>query len=61
LRLITNNPEKISQLENCGLLIVERVPLDLPSNPHNQGYLRTKRARTGHLIGTGDKANGDEA
>lgn len=60
LRLITNNPEKISQLENCGLEIVERVPLDLPSNPHNHNYLSAKRARTGHLIGAVGKAGGDE-
>jgi GTP cyclohydrolase II len=60
LRLITNNPEKISQLENCGLEIVERVPLDLPSNPHNHDYLSAKRARTGHLIGAFGKAGGDE-
>ena len=50
LRLITNNPEKISQLEQCGLHVSERVPLALASNPHNHAYLATKRDRTGHLI-----------
>ncbi len=55
LRLMTNNPEKIIQLQNCGLKIVERVPLTSPSNPHNRDYLSTKRARTGHLL---DKVGG---
>ncbi len=50
LRLITNNPDKISQLEQCGIKVEERVPLTLASNPHNEDYLATKKNRTGHLI-----------
>lgn len=50
LKLMTNNPDKIAQLENHGLTVVERVPLILPANPHNARYLATKQARTGHLM-----------
>ena len=50
LRLITNNPDKISQLEQCGIKVEERVPLTLASNPHNEDYLATKKNRTGHMI-----------
>ena len=47
---MTNNPEKIAQLSSHGIEIVERVALSLPSNPHNEGYLETKQARTGHML-----------
>jgi len=50
LRLITNNPDKISQLEQCGIKVEERAPLILASNPHNEDYLATKKHRTGHMI-----------
>ena len=48
VRLLTNNPEKVAQLEAAGVTVVERVPHVLPSNPHNVQYLATKRDRTGH-------------
>ena len=54
LRLITNNPDKISQLEKCGIKVEERVPLHLASNPHNENYLATKKHRTGHMISEKD-------
>jgi GTP cyclohydrolase II len=54
LRLITNNPDKISQLEQCGIKVEERVPLTLASNPHNEDYLATKKHRTGHMIADKD-------
>ena len=54
LRLITNNPDKISQLEQCGIKVEERVPLTLASNPHNKDYLATKKNRTGHMIADKD-------
>jgi 3,4-dihydroxy 2-butanone 4-phosphate synthase/GTP cyclohydrolase II len=50
MRLLTNNPAKIGGLEGYGLDIVERIPLEIASNPHNIGYLRTKVDRMGHLI-----------
>ena len=54
LRLITNNPDKINQLEKCGITITARVPMSLKSNPYNQSYLNTKKIKTGHLINKDD-------
>ena len=50
MRLLTNNPAKYGGLEGFGLEIVERVPLEVEPNPHNIHYLRTKKARMGHLL-----------
>ena len=50
VRLMTNNPDKVSQLASWGIEVVERVPLIIAANPQNQGYLRTKAERSGHLL-----------
>ena len=50
LRLLTNNPRKVSSLEAKGVEVVERVPLRVGENPHNESYLATKRQRLGHLL-----------
>jgi len=50
MRLMTNNPTKLGGLEGFGVEIVERVPLEIEPNPHNEHYLRTKRERMGHLL-----------
>ena len=50
LRLMTNNPRKIDALERLGIEIVERVPLQTPSNRHNARYLQIKKSRLGHLF-----------
>jgi 3,4-dihydroxy 2-butanone 4-phosphate synthase/GTP cyclohydrolase II len=50
MRLMTNNTAKYSGLAGYGLSIVERVPLEIPPNPFNESYLRTKRDRHGHLL-----------
>ncbi|UNK79658.1 GTP cyclohydrolase II [Sphingopyxis granuli] len=50
IRLMTNNPEKVARLEKEGVEVVERIPLALPTNPHNERYLATKRDRTGHQL-----------
>ncbi len=50
MRLMTNNTLKYGGLEGYGLEIVERVPLVIESNPHNEKYLQTKRDRMGHLF-----------
>ena len=55
--LITNNPLKISGLEAEGIEVSSRIPSVASSNPHNIGYLRTKRERTGHLIELADKTS----
>jgi 3,4-dihydroxy 2-butanone 4-phosphate synthase / GTP cyclohydrolase II len=50
IRLLTNNPKKRAGLEGYGLRVVERVPLEIPPNPENYAYLKTKRHRLGHLL-----------
>ena len=50
IRLMTNNPKKIAQLEQYGVKVNERVPHILPSNEHNRFYLETKAAKSGHMI-----------
>ena len=49
LKLITNNPDKIAQVEAGGFTVVERVPMAPPTNAYNQRYIETKRDRAGHL------------
>lgn len=51
IRLLTNNPQKISILIAAGINIVERVPLIVGRNPNNERYLETKTAKMGHLLG----------
>ncbi len=50
VRLMTNNPDKVTQLAASGVHVVERVAHIFPSNRHNAGYLRTKADKTGHLF-----------
>lgn len=50
LRLISNNPKKRAALFGYGLEIVESLPIEMPSNPHNEKYLNTKRDKMGHTI-----------
>jgi 3,4-dihydroxy 2-butanone 4-phosphate synthase / GTP cyclohydrolase II len=50
MRLISNNPKKRAGLIGYGLEIVENVPIEVSPNPHNEGYLLTKRDKMGHEI-----------
>ena len=50
IRLMTNNPAKVTALKAQGVDVTRRVPHQLPPNPHNERYLATKRDRTGHLL-----------
>ena len=50
VRLISNNPKKRVGLMGYGIEIVDTVPIEIPSNPHNEKYLRTKRDKMGHAI-----------
>ena len=50
MRLITNNPGKRAGIEGYGLVIVERVPLEIAPNEKNYEYLRTKKEKLGHLL-----------
>ncbi|MFC1600855.1 GTP cyclohydrolase II [Candidatus Sumerlaeota bacterium] len=49
VRLLTNNPQKVSGLERYGLK-VERVPLEVGSKPENLVYMQTKKAKFGHML-----------
>jgi GTP cyclohydrolase II len=51
VRLITNNPGKISALIEMGINVTERVPLEIPANTDNAGYLLTKVKRMDHQLG----------
>lgn len=50
VRLMTNNPDKVSALSRCGIRVDERVPHSFPTNRHNEAYLKTKAVRGGHLF-----------
>jgi len=50
VRLLSNNPEKIRALENCGIRIVERVPIEAVPHKASARYLQTKREKMGHLL-----------
>lgn len=51
LRLMTNNPAKLTAMRALGIEVVERVTLPAGRNPHNETYLDTKARRMGHLLG----------
>lgn len=50
MRLLTNNPRKITGLAGYGLEVVERIPLQMPPKRENEQYLKTKREKLGHLL-----------
>jgi GTP cyclohydrolase II len=50
IRLMTNNPRKVKALVAMGFDVVERLPLQPGSNPHNARYLATKAGKLGHLF-----------
>jgi 3,4-dihydroxy 2-butanone 4-phosphate synthase/GTP cyclohydrolase II len=50
IRLLTNNPKKVSGIEGFGMEIVERVPIQVRSNVKNIRYLKTKKEKMGHIL-----------
>jgi 3,4-dihydroxy 2-butanone 4-phosphate synthase/GTP cyclohydrolase II len=50
IRILTNNPKKISGLEGYGLTVVEQVPIEVPPNSENRRYLATKREKLSHRL-----------
>ena len=50
VRLLSNNPEKISALERSGITVAERIPCIVAPHESTQGYLRTKKQKMGHLL-----------
>jgi GTP cyclohydrolase II len=50
VELFTNNPRKVQGLRTGGVIVEQRVPIQIDPNPHNEGYLRTKMRKSGHLL-----------
>jgi 3,4-dihydroxy 2-butanone 4-phosphate synthase/GTP cyclohydrolase II len=50
IELLTNNPKKIVGLSGYGLRVTKQRPLEIPSNSHNERYLRTKKQKMGHTL-----------
>jgi 3,4-dihydroxy 2-butanone 4-phosphate synthase/GTP cyclohydrolase II len=50
MRLMTNNPRKIVGVQGHGLEVVERIPLEIQSNPGNKKYMQTKKHKLGHIL-----------
>ncbi len=50
IRLMTNNPRKVSMMQNTGITVAERVPLIVQRNPHNTDYLTVKAQKSGHIL-----------
>jgi 3,4-dihydroxy 2-butanone 4-phosphate synthase/GTP cyclohydrolase II len=60
IRILTNNPKKITGLEGFGLTVVEQVPIETPPNAENRRYLETKRDKLGHRLHHQDLRFGSE-
>jgi GTP cyclohydrolase II len=52
VRLISNNPEKVEALERAGVEVIERVPCEVEASAHAEEYLKTKKEKMGHLLGS---------
>jgi 3,4-dihydroxy 2-butanone 4-phosphate synthase/GTP cyclohydrolase II len=50
VRVISNNPDKLAALENAGLKVVERIPLEVDAAEPAAHYLKTKKEKLGHLL-----------
>ena len=50
IRLITNNPDKIHQTQQCGIQVTERIPLVIKKTNNNEHYLETKEKKLGHHL-----------
>jgi len=50
IRLLSNNPEKVRQLEGAGIEVIERVPCQPRISKVSRGYLKVKKSKMGHLL-----------
>jgi GTP cyclohydrolase II len=51
IRIMTNNPNKLKDLQEHGVRIVGRIPVIVPPNEHDRAYMQTKQSKLGHLLG----------
>ena len=61
VRLMTNNPDKVRALEALGIVVAERVPLEVAPRAPNQAYLQTKRSKFGHLLSLAGAASNTDS
>ena len=54
VKLMTNNPRKINGLEEVGIKVTERVPVQIDPNKHNENYLKVKADKLGHMLTDSD-------
>src|SRR5919204_544618 len=59
IRILTNNPKKLTGIDGFGLTVVEQVPIEIAPNDENQRYLAAKRAKLGHRLHHQDLRNPD--
>jgi GTP cyclohydrolase II len=52
VRLLSNNPDKIAALERAGIKVVERVPCEVSPSTHAEKYMKTKKKKLGHMLGS---------
>ena len=50
IRLLSNNPDKVKQLESAGVKVIERVPCQPRTSKVSRAYLQTKKSKMGHLL-----------
>ncbi|MEH6484086.1 MULTISPECIES: GTP cyclohydrolase II [Pseudomonas] len=60
LKLMTNNPRKVKAMTDMGVVVAQRVPLQITHNPHNKKYLATKAGKLGHMLGSLHQAEVEE-
>lgn len=51
IRIMTNNPDKMNDLQEHGVRIVGRIPVIVAPNEHDRVYMQTKQSKLGHLLG----------
>ncbi|HEY3921152.1 MAG TPA: hypothetical protein VGL76_03465, partial [Gaiellaceae bacterium] len=59
IRILTNNPKKLTGIDGFGLTVVEQVPIEVPPNSENERYLAAKRDKLGHKLHHQDLRNPD--
>ena len=50
IRLMSNNPQKFDSLQSAGIRVAERIPIEIPPSDGTQKYLKTKKAKLGHML-----------